>query len=220
VRGGTRRGASAAIPHLPVAPLSSLVVALVLLVAIAPSALATDLYSRRAGFAKAKLSAETPTAVAIWKPARWKVSLNAAIRGWNRQARRQLFVRAWKKGDADVVLADGTDVGWAAACYDSTGAFDMYRRYARCTVFLPYHGDTPGTTWTLVHEMGHTLGFVDHVHASEYRRYVRLNLDPRVCDDPSHRAYSPYDGIMADCQSAPRFAGDAAALVRAGYAEP
>jgi hypothetical protein len=193
--------------------------AALLVVVLASGAGATVLYSRRAGFAKAKLSADTPASIAIWKPARWKVSLNTAIRGWNGQARRRLFVRVWKRADADVVLADGSDVGWAAACYDSAGAFDMYRRYARCTVYLPYHGDTPATTWALVHEVGHTLGFVDHVHAYEYRRYVKANLDPRVCDDPSHRAYSPYNGIMSDCQTTSRFAGDAVALVRAGYAE-
>ena len=196
---------------------TALLVAVVL--ASAGAAHASVLYTRRAGFAKAKLSADSPTSIAVWKPPRWTVSLNAAIRGWNHQASRRLFVRVWKKTEADVVLADGKDVGWAAACYDSSGAFDMFRAYARCTVYLPYHGDTPATTWALVHEMGHTLGFVDHVHAYEYRRYVKANLDPRVCDDPSHPAYSPYNGIMSDCQATSRFAGDAAALVRAGYAE-
>jgi hypothetical protein len=177
-------------------------------------------YSRVAGFAQAKLSASSPRPIAVWKPARWHIRLGEAIDMWNGQARRTLFVRVWDASRADVVLQDGTGIGWAAACYDASGTYDMEAAYSRCTIFVPYHGATRSTTWTLVHEMGHTLGFVDHVVAADYDRYVRWNLDPRVCDDPSHPAYSPYNGIMSECEAHDGFRGDAAGLVRADYAAP
>ncbi len=179
---------------------------------------AADVYSGRAGFADAKVSAGAPAAIRVWKPAAWSIRLSAAIRGWNRQAGRTLFERTRSEARADVILSDGADVGWAAACYDAAGIYDMEAAYDRCTIFVPFHGDTDTATWSLIHEMGHTLGFVDHVHASLYARFVREDLDPRVCDDPSHPAYSPYQGIMSECRPADRFKGDAAALVRAGYA--
>lgn len=189
-----------------------------IVLAHAGTAAAADLYSRRAGFAQARLSADSPTAIRVWKPAAWAIGLNTAIGAWNRQAGRTLFERTRSQQDADVVLLDGESVGWATACYAGDGTYDMEAAYARCSIFVPFHGDTVSTTWTLIHELGHTLGFVDHVRADEYRRYVRWDLDPRVCDDPSHPAYSRYRGIMSDCPSTPRFEGDAAALVRAGYA--
>jgi hypothetical protein len=177
-------------------------------------------YSPRAGFADAKLSAASPQPITVWKPPRWKIRLAAAIAAWNAQAGRTLFERVRSSDTADVDLVDGAGIGWAVACVDATGTFDMYDAYAHCAIYLPVHGASTANLWSLVHEMGHTLGFVDHVHVTEYARYVRWALDPRVCDDPTNVAYSPYEGIMSDCQAAPAFRGDAAALVRAGYAAP
>jgi hypothetical protein len=202
-------------------PLRTATAATALVIACAvsgPGVARANTYSRAAGFAQAKLSAASPSPIAVWKPPRWHIRLKEAIDLWNAQANRALFVRVWDASRADVVLQDGTGVGWAAACYDADGTYDMQAAYARCTIFVPYHGATSSSTWSLVHEMGHTLGFADHVVAAEYDRYVRWNLDPRVCDDRDHPAYSPYDGIMSECEPRDAFRGDAAALVRAGYA--
>jgi hypothetical protein len=215
---GTRRGRRAPAGRLLVAAVA--LAATVVVLGPAGSAAANpNVYSNRAGFAHAKLSAPDPSPILVWKPPDWAIRLNAAVRRWDEQAGRRLFARTADRSAAEVVLTDGAGVGWAVACYDAAGAYGMRAAYARCLVFVAYTGATRSTTWTLVHELGHTLGFVDHVPAADYRRYVRWGLDPRVCDDPTHPAYSRYDGIMSACQGTrDSFRGDAAALVRAGYA--
>jgi hypothetical protein len=182
------------------------------------SAARANVYSKRSGFADAKLSAPDPRAITVWKPSRWGIRLGAAIERWNEQAGRTLFERVHDEAAADVDLQDGAGIGWATACVNADGVFDVDDAYAHCTIYAPVHGSSTSNTWSLIHEMGHTLGFADHVHEAEYQSFLDAGLDPRVCDDPASPAYSPYDGIMSYCQNAPAFRGDAKALIRAGYA--
>ena len=137
-----------------------------------------NVYSKRAGFADAKLAAPDPRPITLWKPSSWGIRLSAAIERWNAQAGRTLFERVRDEAAADIDLQDGADIGWATACVNADGVFDVDDAYAHCTIYAPVHGSSTSNTGSLIHEMGHTLGFADHVHADEYRRYARAGLDP------------------------------------------
>jgi hypothetical protein len=156
-------------------------------------------YSPASGFRKARHH----KSITVWKPEAWGLRLNAALRAWNRQAGWSLFERARNSDRADVELLPlaQTDLSWdSTACSDRDGAFDLKAAYDRCTVYLGRHGPSKEAVLTLEHELGHTLGFVDHVNASLYQSFKDSGLHPLVCDDPSHPADSPYDGIMSYCQ--------------------
>jgi hypothetical protein len=62
----------------------------------------------------------------------------------------------------------------------------------RCVAAVS-HGHAHIADRVLAHEVGHCLGWADHVLASQH------HSGARVCDDPSHPAFSPYAGIMSYC---------------------
>lgn len=109
---------------------------------------------------------------------------------WNRLAGRQLFT---------VVEAVDTETD-VFVSYTSTGVSAADPRWTdedgrlHCSVSLAHGG-----TNTLVHELGHCLGFADHLYGWQYER--QKGNGPAVCDDPDHPAFSNYEGIMSYCHT-------------------
>lgn len=167
--------------------------------------LATDASAQQfgpaAGFEKAR---QGGTILVYPEPALFRVTWNATEK-WNSLAERWLF---WVIDDpvyADVVVRRG-DV-----TYVSCSPF-MTVAYERCYVSV-----LEGQEAWLPHELGHVLGFADSVYAGWYGAPGYVN--PSVCDDEAHPAYSGYAGVMSYCAPLELWFGDddRAMLRSAGY---
>lgn len=68
---------------------------------------------------------------------------------------------------------------------------DYNCNYTLCVV----HSNTT-STHTMRHEIGHCLGFGDHITASTNPASY---INPKICDDPNNPNYSSYHGVMSYC---------------------
>ncbi len=184
-------------------------VVLAIVAGVAIGARAAARYSRDAGLPRGRT-------LSIWMPSAWDLPLGSVLGGWNEAAGHRLFERSDSKAAADVGLAP-SDAGSYTVCLGADGSYDLRQPYASCTVYLAYHGRSRATVITAQHELGHTLGFVDHVESWRYADFA--GLSPRVCDDPENPAYSPYRGVMSFCTEFETgiSRADARSLERAGY---
>jgi hypothetical protein len=187
--------------------------ALVALLTLA-SAAGHHRYGPDAGFPAARAQ-EQP--IKLWRPAAWNLKLAAAKNAWNDLAGWSLFVIVQSEAKADVVFADDA-IGNYTVCLDDTGTFNVLGPYVSCVVNLSTHTGSDGNTRLTEHELGHVLGFAHHTVAANYQREVDLGWNPRVCDDTSHPAWSPYVGVMWVCGLQVLTLDDRAGLDAAGYA--
>jgi len=129
---------------------------------------------------------------------------DSVLTRWNDAARARLFVRGCAGAQ---VVTKSSDVTWV----DASGS--------PCIIYV-------GEPWNLrvaTHELGHCLGFADHVQADTYDCCAKRYIAPRVCDDPSHPAYSPYRGVMSYCDWSGEwnwFGSDDQKMLRAAGYEP
>ena len=127
-------------------------------------------------------------------------ALRRAVAGWNRTAGRPIF-RLAREGATVTFAIDGQ--AW-------TEFLPSHDRYVPglepCIVHLPPRAGTR----TVQHELGHCLGFADHVRAWYQPKLVTAG---RVCD---YSARPQYRGIMSYCTY--RLTGNDRAMLRgAGY---
>ncbi len=171
--------------------------------------------SPEAGFDKARQNPQE--SIRVWKdPEKLKkLRLFKAIKPWNEIAGWDLFkiVNFEKNADVKLVLTENT--GWQTECSPSP-----QDSYTSCIIRVP----NPLTFRTVQHELGHTLGFADHIKHYDLATYP-AGLNPRVCDDVNSPLYSPHErkGIMSSCgSSADSLAfgkDDIRLLSKAGYAK-
>lgn len=191
---------------MPGRPAAALVLALAVAIGpLAASASAHHRFGPRAGWRKA---AEGRRSITVWAVPRLRVPVGKVIAPWNRLAGWKLLRRAALRRRADVLVRPSGTVSWTSCSPSYTRAF------RRCTVWA---ASTPVPT--LRHELGHTLGFADHVDRARWALGIHEN--PRLCDAPRHRAFSRYRGAMSYCdwsRTAVWFrAADRRMLARAGY---
>lgn len=130
------------------------------------------------------------------------VPVGNVIGPWNSLARWELFVTTCDSPDVTLREAPST---WVETNY--LGPF------SQCTI----HGAEFDTN-LLRHELGHCLGFADHVRIHELAPQL---INAAICDDPSSPTYLPYHGIMSYCDWDPASRwfgdGDRQMLIVAGY---
>lgn len=121
---------------------------------------------------------------------------------WNLLAGWELFVITCDSPDVTFREAPAT---WVEANYLSP--------FSHCTIHAAEFD-----TNLLRHELGHCLGFADHVRAEELAPQL---INAAICDDPSTPHYLSYRGIMSYCDWDPasRWFGDddRQMLIVAGY---
>lgn len=146
--------------------------------------------------------------VRVWAADNTRVEVNRVVAPWNTLAGYELLKKVNLESNADVKFKRDT-VTWVQAFPDYLSPF------TRAVVWVS--SADVGDTHTMRHEIGHALGFADHVTRSQ----LSGRVNPKVCDDPSHKLYSMYSGVMSYCSWADEAgwfgAGDRAMLVAAGY---
>ena len=178
---------------------------------------ATGRFGPDAGFTFAR---EQKRSIRVWQPKPWDLHLERAVRMWNNRAEWELFQIVTGRTRADVTFADpdvaaGYDAGFYTVCYVGE-VFDVRGPYTSCVVWMSQHDRQSMMTKLAAHELGHVLGFADHVYAVQYRDQRFLHA--RVCDDEEHRRYSPYAGVMSYCNWERTMSGaDTRALGGMGY---
>lgn len=103
----------------------------------------------------------------------------------------QLFKQVQSETGADVVFKPDSST-WVEAK-------PTYRQpYTLCIIH-----SSGNSTHMYRHEIGHCLGFSDHIWKSLLSdpRYNNPDLygQIKICDDPRHPQYSPYSGVMSYC---------------------
>ena len=131
------------------------------------------------------------------------IDVAAVIAPWNRIAGRALF--AVVDSNAQITFKRGP-VTFVQPSPSYTN------RYTSCTV--NYSETTP---FTLSHELGHCLGFSDHIDAASHNAHY---VNAAICDVVGNAFYSSYKGVMSYCSwtSGAAFGReDRAMLEKAGY---
>ncbi|MBI4064591.1 MAG: hypothetical protein HY401_09885 [Elusimicrobia bacterium] len=173
----------------------------------------------KAGFLKAKTAPRQ--SVTIWIDPGVGTDLTAAINAWNALAGWELFRQTRDQGAADVKVYATGNISLAkhgtAYIWPS-----LTEPYYSCRIYL--YGAYE-ETMTLQHELGHCLGFADHVTPWYLESNPKKAGVVKVCDQANHPQYSPYKGIMSYCTQnlAPQEifgADDLLMLLEAGYIEP
>lgn len=182
-----------------------MLLALPLAMPIAPAG-ASHGFGQDAGWDKAQ--AQPRTSVRVWAQPSLGIDLGAVIRPWNRLAGWNLFRVVGVAKRADVLFRPSNST-WVRCGPSYTEA------YQRCVIW-----SATSSKKILRHELGHALGFADHVQAAVYARGGHVN--PKVCDDPADSSYSRYSGVMSYCSwnsvhQAWFGRGDERMLTRAGY---
>lgn len=164
------------------------------LAATAGTASADHSFSAEAGFERSSTIRVSRTS---------GIDVNAVVAPWNRIAGRTLFA---------VVDSDPQITFRPAAVSFAQPSPAYASRYTSCTV---NYAET--TSFTLSHELGHCLGFADHVDVASHNAYY---VNPAICDAVGNTIFSSYKGVMSYCswQSGAAFGReDRAMLVNAGY---
>lgn len=163
------------------------------------------IFGSGSGFEKAKH--EPRTSINVWKDPTLYANVPNIILPWNNLTGWSLFKIVTDQTLADVKFVKSSST-WVKAEPNYTDP------YTSCIIY-----SATTDTYTLRHEIGHCLGFADHVWKVYYGDPRWIN--PKVCDDPSHPAYSPYKGVMSYCDwSYPvRWFGadDSKMIIDAGY---
>lgn len=131
--------------------------------------------------------------VLVWAHPDLHVSLADAIAGWNGLVEGLTLFEEASRADAWVRVFPTEE-------YEGTNSNMRCWSPRRCRVEV---GTAHGRQ-VLAHELGHVLGFADHAWAwaSPVQHLDVLRAARRkVCDDPDHPLYSPYEGVMAWCGS-------------------
>lgn len=121
-----------------------------------------------------------------------------AYTAWDTAAGWDMFVMTGDKDAADVRVVSappgvntGTDI---VGVNPNTGNY---------TLVIIYLEDwAKGQKYPTVHELGHALGFADHVFQYQFLPVWESGANPRVCDNENHWAYSPYNAVMSYCTPA------------------
>lgn len=143
------------------------------------------LFALRCGFEKAKGEKKNP--IAIWKSPYLKIELMGAITPWNNLAGWTLFYESFHEAQADIRLVPSErTIVIAHPSYTEP--------FTSCIVYVSAKHDN---RHSITHELGHCLGFADHVTKELFNDPKLCN--PRVCDRTSHHAYHPYSGVMSYC---------------------
>lgn len=109
------------------------------------------------------------------------IDVAEVIRPWNEMAGRELL-RAVPPGTrADIKWSPG-EATWVRWYYAGRKMYD-------CRIYYSHR-----TTYVMQHEMGHCLGFYDHVKIPD-----PWNRPWRQCNRPDLPRYSAYRGSMAYC---------------------
>lgn len=140
-------------------------------------------FGQGAGWEKART--EPRSSILVWADPGLHIDLPAVIEPWNRLAGWELFDVVRSPTRADVLFRPSAET-WVQ-CDPSYG-----EAYTRCVVW-----SATSSTTTHRHEIGHALGFADHVEAGVYGEGGHVN--PAVCDDAAHPAYSGYVGVVSYC---------------------
>lgn len=143
----------------------------------------SHLFNPSSGFNKARQ--EGRNSITIWKDQQLSVNLLLCITPWNNLAGWGLFRIVSFPSSVDVRLQSSHRT--IVLCGPSyTEPFEV------CIIHTsPEHDNTHSIT----HELGHCLGFADHLTAAAYGQDPEL-VNPGVHDDPSHHAYQEYHGVM------------------------
>lgn len=166
----------------------------VLLVTLAGAASADHRFADGAGF--------RPDAPPITVQDHPDLPVGSAAWRWNSHAGHHLLAVT----DDDPAITFYNGGGWWA---EVSPPFDTW---SSCRI--SYDDRTTPTSVQVAHEIGHCLGFADHLWAAQYDSQEPNN--PKVCDDPDHAAYSPYAGIEAHC-GGHTFSDEDETMVRAAY---
>jgi hypothetical protein len=186
-------------------------VALSVLLTVVPlsHASASHLFAGAAGWSKARGSSSR--SIRVWSEPSLGVNVKASIAPWNWMAGWRLFRQARSRQSADVLfLPSPTAVNWTE-CPPT-----YFEPFHLCTIWI----EDPSIEMSR-HELGHALGFADHIDAARYEegKHVRA----RVCDRPDHAQFSSYHGVMSYCDWSDDLRGwfgprDQKMMARAGYA--
>lgn len=128
----------------------------------------------------------------VWKQSQVRVESEPGvdtaemIRPWNEMAGRELFVIAPVGEKADVNLSPLADYTWVEIKSDGKHMQHCRIHYRRTAIKYDY---------IMQHEIGHCLGFHDHMKLPD--SYGRTTL--RQCNKPEEPNYSHYRGVMAYC---------------------
>lgn len=189
---------------------ATVAVAVAMLVTAMPlsGASASHRFGRASGWQEATGHARSP--ILVWSRRSTGVDLRGAVAPWNWLAGWELFRKARSRRAADVVFRPSpTGQTWTECPPAYVEPFHL------CIVWI---ADT--SVEMSRHELGHTLGFADHIPAAAYaedRHFAAM-----VCDSSDHARFSRYRGVMSYCAWESGFRGwfgpkDRAMLKRAGY---
>ncbi len=165
--------------------------------------------SPEAGFDKARQGQQE--SIRVWKDpvTLKKFRLYDAIHPWNEMAGWDLFKIVKLERNADVKFVLTVHTEWQTECSPSP-----QDSYTTCTIDVT----NPLSLSSGQHELGHTLGYADHVTDYNIATYP-AGLNPRVCDNPHSPLYSQYKGVMSYCTIPKDWFGrdDKNLLKKAGY---
>ena len=186
-------------------------VALLLVAAPVSPAAASHRFGDAAGWLKA--TGQSSSSIRIWSQKGLGVDVGASIEPWNWLAGWRLFRRVGSRERADVVfLPSPTSESWTECPPSYVDPFHL------CIVWI----SDPSVEMSR-HELGHTLGFADHIPQGEYA--LGRHMNARVCDASQHPEFSGYHGVMSYCDWMEGYRGwfgakDQRMLARAGYLRP
>jgi len=206
---GRARLRSAGVAARGIRRASIVLLALLVLLAVVPlsSASASHIFGGTAGWEKAS-SSRRP--VLVWSKRSLGVDVGGSIAPWNWLAGWRLFRQARNRRSADVVFRLSKSPQTWTECPPT-----YMEPFHLCIVWVA----DPAIEMTR-HELGHTLGFADHIPADDYAEGIHVS--PRVCDASGHPEFSAYHGVMSYCDWRDGYRGwfgpkDRAMLKRAGY---
>jgi hypothetical protein len=168
---------------------------------------ASHIFGGAAGWEKAS-SSRRP--VLVWGKRNLGVDVRGSIAPWNWLAGWQLFRQARNRRSADVVFRLSKSPQTWTECPPS-----YMEPFHLCIVWVA----DPAIQMTR-HELGHTLGFADHIPAAVHAEDTHVSA--KVCDISDHPQFSAYHGVMSYCDWRDGERGwfgpkDSAMLKRAGY---
>jgi hypothetical protein len=147
--------------------------------------------------------------ISVWSKKSTRIDVGDAIAPWNWLAGWELFSQTKSRGKADIVFRA------AKGKHTWTECPPAYEQPFHLCIIWVEDTSLPMAR----HELGHTLGFADHVDASTFaegRHFAAM-----VCDEPGHARFSDYNGVMSYCdyESGRGWFGpkDRLMLERAGY---
>lgn len=155
--------------------------------------------------------------ITVYCPASVRADVPAIIAPWNKIARQNILALSVNP-EADITFEVSRD-GWTQIDWDYDNAGHLKHVWIKV-------GNDHNDTRSLQHEMGHGLGFNDHVNAAYLQASVANRpvypADTPVCDSRRHPNYVKYQGVMSYCSWGRGWWGrdDQALMELAGYRPP